>query len=215
MLQYTAGYFNVKHVLQNFLQGHSQPTSEMETKLKICQFKAMVFIVFPFCGPLKVFQQWFWLLEISWRSNNGYFSLLMEPIAILHRLRARAKTAYQRPVTHTAVFLSSGIYAASPFKSNHCLASRLNQLKLLFLFKFIYILYKPDQGNCLVSSVILLAVRKRHNRWNAEPFSFLILVQCGLFWGLFQGYLIGVINWSLLEFFLLSLRGLHTRLWYK
>lgn len=146
--------------------------TEMETKLKTCQFKAMVFIVFPFCGPLKVFQQWYWLLEISWRSNNGYFSLLMDPWAILHTLRARVKTAYQRPVTHTAVFLSSGIYAASPFKSNHCLASRLNQLKRLFLFKFIYILYKPDQGNCLVSSVILLAVRKRHNRWNAGLFPF-------------------------------------------
>lgn len=34
MLQYTADYFNVKHVLLNFLQGHSQPTLEMGTKMK-------------------------------------------------------------------------------------------------------------------------------------------------------------------------------------
>ena len=172
MLQYTAGYFNVKHVLLNFLQGYSQPTLEMGTKVKTCQFKAMVFIVFPFCGPLKVFQQRFWLPEISRRSNNGYISLPMDPLAILHRLRARVKTAYQRPVTHTAVFLSSGIYAVSPFNSNHCLASRLNQQKLLFLFKLIYILYKPDQGSWLVSSVILLAVRKRLNGRNVGPFPF-------------------------------------------
>lgn len=55
MLQYTADYFNVKHVLLNFLQGHSPPKLEMGTKLKTCQFKAIVFIgFFPFCGCLKV-----------------------------------------------------------------------------------------------------------------------------------------------------------------
>lgn len=171
MLQYTAGYFNAKRVLLNFLQGHSQPTLEMGTKLKTCQFKAMVFIVFPFCGPLMVFQQWFWLLEISQRSNNSYISLPMDPLAIQHRLRARVKTAYQRPVTHTAVFLSSGIYAVSLLKNNHCLAGRLNQQKLLSLFILTYILYKPDQGNWLVSSVILLAVRKK--RVKHGTFSFI------------------------------------------
>lgn len=164
MLQYTADYFNVKHVLLNFLWCHSQPTLEMGTKPKTCQqFKAMVFIVFPFCGPLKVFQQWFWLFEISWRSSNGYISLPMDPLALLCRLRARVKAACQRPVAHRAVFLSSGICAVSPVKSNHCLARRLNQQDLLFFFKLIYILHKPGQGNWLVPPVILMAVRKRLN----------------------------------------------------
>lgn len=51
----------------------------------------------------------------------------MDPLAIPQRLRARVKAAYQRPATQRAVFLSSELSAASPFKSNHCLASRLNQ----------------------------------------------------------------------------------------
>lgn len=88
----------------------------------------------------------------------------MDPLAILHRLRARVKTTYQRPVTHMVVFSSSRIYAVSPFKSSHCLTGRLNPQKLLFFFKFIYTLYKPGQGNWLVLPVILLAVRRRLNR---------------------------------------------------
>lgn len=76
----------------------------------------------------------------------------MDPLAILQRPRARVKAAYQRSVTQRAVFLSSKIHAASPFKSNHCLASRLNQQKLLFLFKLTYILYETRQGNWQVSS---------------------------------------------------------------
>lgn len=71
----------------------------------------------------------------------------MDPLAILQRLRARVKAACQRPATQRAVFLSSEVCAASPFRSNHCLASRLNQHKLLFLFKLTYILYKTGQGN--------------------------------------------------------------------
>lgn len=70
----------------------------------------------------------------------------MNPLAILQRLRARVKAAYQRPVTQRAVFLSSDD-AASPFKSNHCLATRWNQQKISFLFKLTYILYKTGQGN--------------------------------------------------------------------
>lgn len=46
MLQYTADYFNLKHIPVNFLQGHSQPTSKTGIKLKTCQFKAMAVIVF-------------------------------------------------------------------------------------------------------------------------------------------------------------------------
>jgi len=42
----------------------------------------------------------------------------MDPLAILYRFRARVKTVYQRPVTDRIVFLGSGIYAVSPFKSN-------------------------------------------------------------------------------------------------
>lgn len=71
----------------------------------------------------------------------------MDLLAILQRVRARVRAAYQRPATQREVFLSSEVYAAFPFKSNHCLASRLNQQKLLFLFKLTYILYKTGQGN--------------------------------------------------------------------
>lgn len=48
-----------------------------------------------------------------------------------------------------------------------------------------------------------------------DLFLSLILMQCGSFWGLFQGYLVGVINLSQLEFFPVCLRGPYTRLWCK
>lgn len=84
----------------------------------------------------------------------------MDPLAIPQRLRARVKAAYQRPVTQRAVFLSSEAYAASPFRSNHWLAGRLNQQKLLFLFKLTCILYKRAQGNWLVSSYLAVSEEK-------------------------------------------------------
>lgn len=55
MLKYASDHFKVKHALRNFLQGHSQPTLGMGAKLKTCQFKAMLFIVFPFLWTPKDF----------------------------------------------------------------------------------------------------------------------------------------------------------------
>lgn len=153
------------------------------TTLRAYHFKAVVFVVVPFCRLLK----WFRFLEIS---NNSCSSLPMDSLAILHRLSSFQSWPLLKTMHFGFLKFRSLCLLSLWQKSPSCWQT---ESTLFFLLRVTYILHEPGEGSWLLSVVIFLALRKKMGAiW--DLFLSRILVQYSLYWGLFQGYFTGVIK---------------------